>query len=759
MCTGCGRTANAQFAKCPSCGAPLRGPAETAASAQRATKTCAGCGRTHGAGFAKCPFCGASAAPREASPAASPAVRDYAAVAAYAMASSAPFVHLDLHPASVVALDLFFDQSWGEGGLAPGDDAWRPSAAQRSAIASLGACFGEILRKDLGGTWEDDPMQANDPVVARLVLPGGVRCFPISRAWKRMQGGASESFETMHAGLRRMAGVAASPAELDGWLDHARRFEEAGRSDLATRFYDRAAALPADPATRERIDALRRRGAEHAPTQATPPEPPAPAPPPPPPPAAPSPAPAPSLAPKVLAELAVALEATQRGAHEDALAAFDRALVVDPAVKEALLGRAGALLSLGRAAEARAWLDTFAMRADAEPGRTFLAAIAADDAGDAPAAHELFVRSAGDARLAANHRALATSRSAELASAPRVRARAIERMQDLEGAVRAYERLCAEHPTFADGRRELGVGLTMLGRGEEALAAFDRAIALEPTEPKGHDHRAVTLARLGRIDDAIAALESGLRHCPGSAALRFRLGIFLATAGRTAEASAAFDDVIRSEPAHPEVWASQADLLLREGRNDEAAGAIRRFLANNPGRVHPRVKAARERLWRIENPGQLRDSGRASALSDAAAAAFVAGDVAAAATHLEAAAAADPLVGETWLNLGNCRAVLGRPADALAAFERAESILGATADVTRGEVAALLALGRGDDAVRCHDRGLALGTPDAAAFRAKAETLLALGRREEAAPILRRLVARDPDDRALREAYARAVAV
>ncbi|MCE9637304.1 MAG: tetratricopeptide repeat protein [Planctomycetes bacterium] len=769
VCAGCGRTANALFAKCPSCGAPLRGTAGGAGPEPRTTKICVGCGRVHGAGFAKCPFCGApgrseptdsgavSRVPANG-PSASATVRDYAAIAVQAMASSAPFVHLDLHPASILALDLFFDVSWGDRGVAPGDDAWRPNPAQRAAIVNLGVCFGEILRRDLGGAWEDDAAQGSDPVVARLVLPGGMRCFPVSRAWKRMQSGASESFETMHAGLRRMAGVVPSVAELDGWLDHARRFEEAGRRDLAARFYDRAEPLGTDAATHERIDALRRRGAERESAHPTPPQEPPPALPMSPAPAAGLPDSVPPLAPEMLAELVSGRDAMQRGAHGEALAAFDRALAVDPAAKEALLGRAGALLSLGRAVEARVWLDTFAMRADAEPARTFLAAIAADDAGDAPAAHELFARAAADGRLGESHRARALSRSKELASDPRVRARAIERIPELGDVVRAYQALCAEHPEFAEGWRELGVGLSMLGRGDEALSAFDRAIAAQPTEPQGHDHRAVTLARLGRTDAAIAALEAGLRHCPGSAALRFRAGIFLATSGRTTDAFAAFDDVVRWSPCHPEVWASVADLYLREGRTAEGIDAIRRFLASNPGRVHPRVQAARERLWALENPGRTRDVGRASALRGAAVPAFLARDFAGAAVLLEASAVADPIVGETWLNLGSCLAALGRTGEALAAFERAESILGATGDVTQGEVAALLALGRADDAVRCHDRGLALGKPDAAALLSKALTLLRVGRRAEAAPILQRLVARDPANQELRDAYTRAAA-
>lgn len=82
---------------------------------------CTACGRPYNRQFVKCPFCNApnpEAAPRAAGR------LDYAALAEHAVAMMRPFVPLEFHPAAVVALDHFFDQTWGLEGAAPDQEAW-----------------------------------------------------------------------------------------------------------------------------------------------------------------------------------------------------------------------------------------------------------------------------------------------------------------------------------------------------------------------------------------------------------------------------------------------------------------------------------------------------------------------------------------------------------------------------------------------------------------------------------------------------------
>jgi tetratricopeptide (TPR) repeat protein len=305
----------------------------------------------------------------------------------------------------------------------------------------------------------------------------------------------------------------------------------------------------------------------------------------------------------------------------------------------------------------------------------------------------------------------------------------------------------------------MGVALSLIGRGEEALPCFDRAAALEPSAAKSYDHKAVTLARLGRVDAAIATLDQGLRQSPGAIDLRFRKGVLLGNAGQHALALALFAEVVRDDPAHPDVWANQADIELREGRTADAMKSIERFLQNNPARIGPRMQAAREKLWSLRNPGVARDPERALELSDRARGMLVLfGDSVMALADLDAATHADPLNGYCWYNRASCLLQVGRVADALASCEQAESLLGATAEVTDLQIAAFMRLERVDDALLCHDRNLAYGKPAADRIHAKVITLMRGHRHGQALSLLQGLIARRPFDIGLRRERAEALA-
>ena len=185
---------------------------------------------------------------------------------------------------------------------------------------------------------------------------------------------------------------------------------------------------------------------------------------------------------------------------------------------------------------------------------------------------------------------------------PAARLARIEQIEDLGEAVEAYARFNADHPELAEPWRERGVGLTMLGRGEEALACFDRAIQLEPGEPKGYDHKAVTLARLGRLDDAVRTLDEGLRHRPGSGTLLARRGVFLTMLERMDEAMRSFDEAIRADPQYLETWAYKGDLEQRLGRTADAIASLRYYLARKGESQEKRVLVVRGQLQKLERP-------------------------------------------------------------------------------------------------------------------------------------------------------------
>ena len=678
-----------------------------------------------------------------------------------AIKAASPFVSLTWHPAAVLTLDIFFDLNWGTEGLAAKDDAWRPNAGQQQALTGLGAFFGELMRREFAGSWQSDPQYPDDVLRARLALKGGAQVYPFSRAWKRMKCGAAESFEALYQAVRQATKIPSATDEARGWIEQALFFERVGRLDLSAAFCDRATEFGLDADLLAQVVRLRSLARAQAASVPAPVPGSAPV-------AAPATKPALSTTPgseprlpltrDTEATLAQADALTRTGAWAAALAAFDRALELEPAVKMALIGRARALIALSRLAEARSWLESFSVRDDCEPERSLLAATAAARVGDLRDAHDLLRRVADNAHTPELHRTRAAARAAALAEKPQLRTRVIEQMEDLNQAVQAYQDVCRQHPDYAQGWRDFGVALSLAGRGEEALPHFRHAANLEPNEPKSYDQLAVTLARLSRLEEAIAVLDEGLRQCPGDVALTFRKGILSGSLGRNAEALALFAQVIQQDPAHPDVWANQADIELRLQQIPQAINSIEHYLHNNPARIGPRMQAAREKLWSLRNPGASRDPTLAQELSDRSnglVALF--GDHAGALRDLEAATQADPLNGHCWFNRAVLLVKLGRREEALASCQQAESILGATAQVTDVAVALLLQLGRVDAAIQCHDRNLVYGKPSADRLHAKAQTLIKVNRASEALALLQTLIAKKPFDVALRRERASAL--
>ena len=432
-----------------------------------------------------------------------------------------------------------------------------------------------------------------------------------------------------------------------------------------------------------------------------------------------------------------------------ALADFESAVELAPQRAECLLGRAGALLTLGRPREALEWTDAFAGRPEAEPARTRLAALAAEQSGEVLRAWELYGRLREDARLPQNERDQAAARWLALGDTKEVLLGMASQL-DVEPAIAAYARVSEKFPELAEPWRERGVGLAMLGRTDEALACFDHAIALNPADAIAHDHKAVVFGRSKRFEEALAVLQEGLRTCPHSGRLWCRRGIFLSLSGQPAEADRAFDRCAEVDPGHEEMWAYKGDLAAQQGRTEEAIRALSRLVAARRGSRQKVVDVARRQLWSLQHPGSVVDTAGASADQDAAQARFLANDFAGALARLNEAVAKDPFAADAWVNRGAMLRQLGQLEEALQSYEAAEDLGESGGLAARGAAACLEQLGRGAEAVQRLDRALAQAKhPDPQLLRAKAQLLGRLGRATESLPIYERLVARGPADAAL----------
>jgi tetratricopeptide (TPR) repeat protein len=240
------------------------------------------------------------------------------------------------------------------------------------------------------------------------------------------------------------------------------------------------------------------------------------------------------------------------GAHERALAEFDRAIGLDPGLARAYRSRAMTHARSGDYPAGIADLDQ-ALALAPDDSRSFAvrgeyhrvlgdydAALADLDRGIAlDPARDFAWASRGAIRLSTGEldkaltdlgRALELKPDYGWALARRARVwRALgedaRQMADLDRAV-------ALHPDWAWGACERGDALRAAGRHAEAVAAYDRAVELDPAYASAYASRAVSRSELGRHEEALADLDRALELRPEYEWARSRRPEILARAGQ-----------------------------------------------------------------------------------------------------------------------------------------------------------------------------------------------------------------------------------
>ncbi|MGG6294061.1 tetratricopeptide repeat protein [Leptolyngbya sp. AN02str] len=152
--------------------------------------------------------------------------------------------------------------------------------------------------------------------------------------------------------------------------------------------------------------------------------------------------------------------------YEEAIAAYDQALTLQPGDHEALNNKGSALFNLGRYEEAIAAYDQ-------------ALAIQPDD-----------------------HDALYN------------KGIALSDLGRYEEAIAAYDHALAIQPDDHEALNNKGIALRNLGRYEEAIAAYDHALNIKPDKHEALINKGIALRNLGRYQEAIVAYDKALAINP-----------------------------------------------------------------------------------------------------------------------------------------------------------------------------------------------------------------------------------------------------
>lgn len=96
----------------------------------------------------------------------------------------------DLSPSSLWDLERFFDEQAKGGRARPGGLL---SEGLGSRLFGLGAYLGEVIRRNLGGTWHGEDGDPQAEINVAVDLTGGARIWPVQRVMKRFANGHEDN--------------------------------------------------------------------------------------------------------------------------------------------------------------------------------------------------------------------------------------------------------------------------------------------------------------------------------------------------------------------------------------------------------------------------------------------------------------------------------------------------------------------------------------------------------------------------------------
>lgn len=224
--------------------------------------------------------------------------------------------------------------------------------------------------------------------------------------------------------------------------------------------------------------------------------------------------------------------------------------------------------------------------------------------------------------------------------------------------------------------------LERLGRYDEMETIYRELLAERPNDATTLHNLGLLLLSLGRHEEAENKLRLAVAASPDTPAMHNSLGVVLRVLGRTEEAESCYRQAVKLWAAYPEAHYNLGILLESTGRIDEALNA---YLAA----IECRADDAR-------------------ALTRAAAILAQRGSLEQALEDVQKACKADPSYFDAHYYHGCVLSSLKRHGEALAAFDRAESLRAESVELAIARANALQRAGRFDEALAANWRALEL---------------------------------------------------
>ena len=142
--------------------------------------------------------------------------------------------------------------------------------------------------------------------------------------------------------------------------------------------------------------------------------------------------------------------------------------------------------------------------------------------------------------------------------------------EDVEKALRAFEKAVELSPDYDEAHSGLAQGYLDLSRPREALRHIDQALALQPYNSHHHYIRALCLQGLRNISAALEAVEDAINLEPSLAQYHNLLGNLFFSNGQYQETVSAYRKAVDLEPSNPLYHLNLSSALAKINSFDES---------------------------------------------------------------------------------------------------------------------------------------------------------------------------------------------
>ena len=153
---------------------------------------------------------------------------------------------------------------------------------------------------------------------------------------------------------------------------------------------------------------------------------------------------------------------------------------------------------------------------------------------------------------------------------------------NLNGAVKAFERAAKLRPDAWDLQYNLAVALNMTGRHADAVPIYHRFLEANPHNAGARLNYATTLFQLNRITEALQQYEELIAANPNFADAFANRGTLQQSLKRFSEALIDFDKAIALKPNFPEALVNRGNVLAALHRTDDALDSYKKAIALSP---------------------------------------------------------------------------------------------------------------------------------------------------------------------------------